>query len=82
MTNTSSQHDCHCIASSASNTGDLNGSVVSEQNIAGFDVAMDLSVGVKILESFEHFLQHCGDRRLIEDPMTTVLALHPVFDYV
>ena len=54
-------------------TSDLNRPVVPEQYIPGFDIPMDLSVGVKILQPFEYFSKHCSDGRLIEDPVTTVL---------
>lgn len=62
--------------------GDLNGSVVAQENVAGFDVAMDLTVAVEVLETLQHLLKHRGDRRFIEHAVPAVVLPHPVLDDV
>lgn len=63
-------------------TGNLNGAILAEKNIARLDVAMDLSIGVKVFETFEHFTQDGGDGGLVEDAVFTILVLHLVLDDV
>lgn len=71
-----------CQPRADAKVSNLDGSIVTEQNVAGLDVTVDLAVAVKVLEAPQHFFKHRCDCGFVEDAVPAVVFPHAMFDDV